>query len=292
LFFANTCVATEPIERLTFSPQEFQHFGIGAEPEAQEMGLSAILCRLFAISDPTLTDHTGALDCREFEQYVVLTDISRLDLNQDGTPDFVALVNDPSLASPNSIMVVYSLNAGWAAQLIHTYRAEIEETVIDVNRDGWHEICAKSIIGHFGILEQDWVDVYVWAGEMYVERNAQFLESFYRQRYLPHLAGRIDEAREMLIHEVPRETILTMLQDTRTALQRIITLSKAREKAPSVSLNQSHTFSYKLEGLERRLGEIQSLSQQEGTQEMISSILEKTRDDLLGCSELSNSEME
>lgn len=291
LFATNPCAAAEPIARLTFSRQEFQSFAIGVAHAAQETNLSPIVCRLFAITDPTLTDHTGEINCRNLEHYVVLTDMRHLDLNQDGLPDVVALVNDPSIASPNGVMVVYSFHAGWAAQLVPTYRAEIEETLIDVNRDGEHEICVKSIIGHVGVLEQTWVDVYAWNGEAYVERNAEFLNSFYRQRYLPRLAERMHDAHDMLIHEVRRETIMNMLRDSRTALHRIETLSKDRERTHSVSLPQSQTFSSQLEEIGRQLDEIQTLSQQNETQDMILSILERTHDELLEFSKQPNAEM-
>ncbi len=281
----------EPIARLTFSQQEFQSFAIGAEHEAQETDLLPILCRLFAISDPTLTDHTGAITCRDLEQYVVLTNMRNLDLNQDGLPDVVALVNDPSMASPNGVMVMYSVHAGWAAQLIPTYRAEIKETLIDVNRDGEHEICVQSIIGLFGVLEQTWVDVYAWNGEAYVERNAEFLHSFYRQRYLPRLAERIHDAHDMLLHEVRRETIMSMLRDSRTALRRIATLSKDRERAHSGAFPQSQTFSSQLEKIGRRLDEIHTLSQQQEAQDMIFSILGRTHDELLELSRQPNADM-
>jgi len=291
LFVTNTWAVAEPIARLTFSRQEFQSFALGATHEAQETDLSPLLCRLFAISDPTLTDHTGESTCHNLEHDVVLTDMRHLDLNQDGLPDVVALVNDPSMASPTGVMMVYSVHAGWAAQLIPTYRAEIAETLIDVNRDGEHEICVKSIIGHVGVLEQTWVDVYAWNGEAYVERNAEFLNSFYRQRYLPRLAERIQDAHDMLIHEVRRETMMSMLRDSRTALRRIATLSKDRERTHSGSFPQSQTFSSQLEEIGRQLDEIHTLSQQREAHDRILSILERTHDELLECSKQSNAEV-
>lgn len=277
LFFVNTHATAMPIERLTFSLEEFQHFGISAEPGTQKSGgLWTLLCRLFAITDSTLVNETGALDCRSLEQYVALTDVRRLDLNQDGIPDFVALINDPSMASPNGILTVYSLKAEWAAQLLNTYRAEIDETVVDVNRDGRYELCVKSILGDLGFWEQNWVDVYAWDGDTYVESDVQFVDSFYRQRYLPRLATRLEEASEMVRNGERRATISAMLQDCRTALERVAALSTSTVPQSKESL----AFAHELDGVNSQIESIQTVLRQEGQQDEIRAALDQTRQTL------------
>ena len=158
-----------------------------------------------------------------------LATMKKVDLNGDGKMDIAALINfQGTTANPFEVFLVYSVQDKFVTQRLHTRRAIMEKTVVDLNDDGMYEICVNSRIlgGHTPIvLAVEWVDIYSWDGHRYTQHNEQFFESFYLHRYLPQLSKRLDDAGMRLDLDETRSTISSVLEDCRTALEKMSSMS-------------------------------------------------------------------
>ncbi len=197
-----------------------------------------------------------------------LATMNKVDLNGDGKMDIAALINfQGTTANPFEIFLVYSVQNKFATQRLHTWRAIMEKTVVDLNNDGMYEICVNSGIleGHTPtVLTVEWVDIYSWDGNRYTQHNEQFFESFYLHRYLPRLSKRLADATMRLDSDEKRSTISSILEDCRTALERISSMSNTEKLQNHVT---THKKTVDLESVRNNLSGIST--QLVRTQELI-----------------------
>ena len=116
------------------------------------------------------------------------------DLNKDGKPDLVALIEEGSSYDPRRILVVCTTADGWVAQSLATVDGDMDETVADLNGDGLCQIRAKDLLSGNHQNPTYWFDVYAWDGRMYTKQNKAFLDSYYLAVYLPEIVERMSES--------------------------------------------------------------------------------------------------
>lgn len=213
------CSGGEAIEIKTFSSQEIEDIRM----EVDTMGgkeVFSMLYMLHALRDPTLKKG-------ELETFVSIADMQRIDLNGDGKKDFAALLNYRGTSDPVELFLLYSVENGVVVQTFPTERAMMNTTVLDLDGDGIYEICLnESILGNTPhVLVVYWVNVYSWNGQTYVKSNEQAFESFYMHRYLPQISERLHDLEKRLDWGESRKTILSVLEDCRTALEKISSMS-------------------------------------------------------------------
>jgi hypothetical protein len=250
-------------------------------------GIFSILQLLYAVSDPTLRKG-------ELETFVSIAKKKWIDLNNDGKEDFTALINQNCTSDPVELFLLCSLGDGFVAQTLRTERARMDSTVLDLNGDGVYELCLnESILGDTPhVLVVYWVNVHAWNGQAYVKSNEQFVESFYRRRYLSQLSERLHDAGKRLNWGESRPTIVSVLEDCRTALARVSALQNPEKRQDSLTdrhhLIEPEKVHRDLSQISEQIAHAQELLRSGEEHEVITSVLEKSHKALNSVSTLPN----
>ncbi|GAK58188.1 hypothetical protein U27_05161 [Candidatus Vecturithrix granuli] len=220
--------------------------------------------------------------------------MSKLDINKDGEEDIVALVNlGGTIANPVEVFLLYSRKDDFMAQMLFTERAMMEKTVIDLNNDGFYEVCVNtSIVGdtpHAMVFY--WVDIYAWDGQTYRQQNEQFFESFYIRHYLPQISERIARAEELLQLKESNQTISSVLEDCRAALGNMLQLQTMHSSLKSLRRTvEIDNLRQALPIVSNQIASAQQLLDAGGESSQISVILEKSQEILDRISTIQNAQ--